>query len=142
MVRFGLMGLLLLSACGRPAEQDARSGTPAQPGAEATAASARPDYLPDYPGSTPVEIPNLGAPGTDSRSGNAVARETDATPAEVAAFYRARFAAAGVPLRADSMTGSGGLLAVGRDGEMGAMLTITQSGGRTRVTIIRRSGAR
>ena len=63
--------------------------------------------------------------------------ETDATPAQVADFYRARFAAAGVPVRADTAGAQGGLISVARDGERGAMLTIGKVGGRTRIAVIR-----
>jgi len=143
MTRFGLAAMLLLCACGQQPGQDAERTGPDRAGAAGTGpAASRPDYLPDYPNSTPVEIANLGPPGTDSRSGNAVARETDASPLEVAQFYRARFAEAGVPVRADTATANGGLISVGRDGEVGAMLTISRIGDKTRIAIIRRSGAR
>lgn len=144
MTRTGLIGLFLLSACGQQAGGDAQGDQPVPPKASAAEAGSAvlPDYLPDYPGSTRVEVPNLGIAGTDSRSGNAVAMETDAMPAEVADFYRARFAEASVPLRADTVQPNGGLLAVGRDGEQGAMLTITRIGEKTRIAIIRRRGAR
>ena len=88
-------------------------------------------------GPTRIEVPNLGVAGTDSRSGNSVAMETDATPLQVADFYRARFAAAGVPVRADTANAQGGLISVGRDGERGTMLTISSVGGRTRIGVIR-----
>lgn len=139
MTRFTLPFLLLLCACGQKAGQDAQR-QPA-PQAESTGTGERtaalPDYLPDYPNSTRVEVPNLGAPGTDSRSGNAIAMETDDSPEEVAQFYRARFAAAGVPVRADTANAQGGLISVARDGERGAMLTISRIGDRTRIGVIR-----
>ncbi len=138
MTRVGYMGLVLLCACGQPAEQGAQRETSPEPGAAAgsAGAAALPDYLPDYPNSRRVEIPNLGAPGTDSRSGNAVAMETDASPVEVAAYYRARLAEAGVPVRVDNMDAQGGVMGVGRDGERGAMLTITRIGDRTRIAVV------
>jgi hypothetical protein len=140
MTRYGMMSLLLLCACGQQPGQSAQRETASESAAapKEAPAAALPDYLPDYPNSTPVEVPNLGAPGTDTRSGNASARETDATPDEVATFYRARFAEAGVPVRADTMTPSGGLMSVGRDGEIGAMLTISSLSGKTRITVITR----
>lgn len=140
MTRFTLPVVLFLCACGQQAGQ-APQRQPA-PQAESGAAGERtaaalPDYLPDYPNSTRVEVPNLGAPGTDSRSGNAIAMETSDSPDQVAQFYRARFAAAGVPVRADTANAQGGLISVGRDGERGAMLTISRIGDRTRIGVIR-----
>ena len=135
----GLVALALGACSG---EQGGSPGNLAGGAPAATNASAAlPDYLADYPGSTRVEVPNLGAPGTDSRSGNAIAMETDDTPIMVAEHYRARFAAAGVPVRADTAGPDGGLIGVGRDGERGAMLTISRIGSRTRIAIIRRRGA-
>ncbi len=138
MTRLGMTALFLLCACGQQAEQETRSEAPSAPraaAAEATSA-ALPDYLPDYPGSKRVEVPNLGVAGTDSRSGNAVAMETIAAPAQVADFYRARFAEAGVPVRMDTTSATGGLMAVGRDRERGAMLTISRIGDKTRIAVI------
>jgi hypothetical protein len=142
MTRPGLICLLLLSACGQQPEQETRGETPSGPGAaEAEAPRVTlPDYLPDYPGSTRVEVPNLGVAGTDSRSGNAVAMETTASPTQVADFYRARFAEAGVPVRMDTTTKDGGLMAVGRDGERGAMLTISRISDKTRIGVIKGKG--
>lgn len=140
MTRFTLPIVLLLCACGQQAGQDAqRQPTPQvqSTGVGERTAAALPDYLPDYPNSTRVAVPNLGAPGTDSRSGNAIAMETDDSPEEVAQFYRARFAAAGVPVRADTANAQGGLISVARDGERGAMLTIGRIGDRTRIGVIR-----
>ncbi len=141
MIRFGWLGLLLLGACGPQAEPTGQA-EPSAPAADSgTAGTASlPDYLPDYPNSRRVEVPNLGAPGTDSRSGNAVAMETDDTPEEVAQFYRERLAAAGVPVRVDSVGPQGGVMGVGRDGERGAMLTISRIGDRTRIAVISRQG--
>ena len=142
MTRFAMLGVLLLCACGPQAGQDAQREASPDPGPAAAreSAAALPDYLPDYPNSRRVEVPNLGVAGSDSRSGNAVAMETDASPEEVAQFYRARFAAAGVPVRSDTANAQGGLIAVGRDGERGAMLTISRVGDRTRIGVIRSPG--
>ena len=141
MTRFGYMVLLLLCACGQQPAQDPKAEAPPRPGAaQAKAAGAGlPDYLPDYPGSTRVEVPYLGA-GPDRRSGNAIAMETDDGPAEVAIFYRARLAEAGVPVRVDSTGPAGGVMGVGRDGERGAMLTISAVGGKTRIAVMRSGG--
>ena len=68
--------------------------------------------------------------------------ETADSPADVFAFYRARLTAAGVPIRADNVTGAGGLLSAGRDGEIGVMLTVSRIGDRTRITVIRGAGGR
>ena len=139
MTRLGMTGLLLLCACGQQADQQAPSEAPSEAGPAAAEApsAALPDYLPDYPGSTRVEVPNLGVAGTDSRSGNAIAMETTDSPTRVAEFYRARFAEAGVPVRADTITETGGLMSVARDGEKGAMLTISRIGDKTRIAVIR-----
>ena len=139
MARFALPGVLLLCACGPQAGQDAqREPVPqAESAGVGERTAALPAYLPDYPNSTRVEIPNLGVAGSDSRSGNAIAMETDASPDEVAQFYRARFAAAGVPVRVDTANAQGGLISVARDGERGAMLTISRIGDRTRIAVIR-----
>ncbi len=118
----------------------------ADPGLERKAVAQGSDsassLVPDFPGSTPLEVPNLGAPGTDSRSGNATLRETNATPDQVASFYRDHFQKAGIPVRADSATSRGGLISVARDGEKGAMLTITPVGGKTRIGVIMARGSR
>ena len=137
MTRFGLTMVLLLSACGQPAGEASQNEGPPPPAAAAKGEGrALPDYLPDYPGSTRVEVPNLGAPGTDSRSGNAIAMETDASPAEVAQYYRARFAEAGVRVWRDTANEQGGLISVGREGERGAMLTISSVAGKTRIAVV------
>lgn len=142
MTRFGLTIVLLLSACGQPAGEAPQSEGPsptdvaAKGGATKDGGRALPDYLPDYPGSTRVEVPNLGAPGTDSRSGNAIAMETDASPAQVAQYYRARFAEAGVRVWRDTANEQGGLISVGREGERGAMITISNVAGKTRIGVV------
>jgi hypothetical protein len=63
--------------------------------------------------------------------------ETDDSPVAVAEHFRARFAAAGVPVRADTAGADGGLISVARDGERGAMLTISRIGPKTRIAMIR-----
>jgi hypothetical protein len=68
--------------------------------------------------------------------------ETPDSPANVFAFYRARLTAAGIPIRADTASDTGGLLSAGRDGDTGVMLAVSRIGDRTRVTIIRSAGAR
>jgi len=138
MRRLLVLTAAALCACG---QQDASNGAAAPSsgsGRQASAAGsdAASALVPDFPGSTPVEVPNLGAPGTDSRSGNATARETDASPEQVAAYYRDHFQTAGIPVRADSATAAGGLISVARDGERGAMLTISRIGGKTRIAVI------
>ena len=139
MRRSLILTATVLCACG---QQDASNGMGApSPGAGQQANAARSDaaaaLVPDFPSSTPIEVPNLGAPGTDSRSGNATARETDASPDEVAQFYREHFQRAGIPVRADTATATGGLISVARDGERGAMLTISRIGDKTRIAVIR-----
>jgi hypothetical protein len=137
MMRIGLLSALLLCACGQEAGRAGQNESPPTAGSPKQGAAALPDYLPDYPGSTRVEVANLGVAGTDSRSGNAVAMETADTPLQVAQFYRTRFAEQGVPVRVDTVNEQGGLLSVGRDGERGAMLTISSRPGGTRIAIIR-----
>ncbi len=131
-----ILAALALCACSGQQSGSNDDLAAKQPSATDSAV-ALPDYLADYPGSTRVEVLNLGAPGTDSRSGNAIAMETEDTPAMVADHYRRRFAAARVPVRVDSAGPEGGLLSVARDGERGAMLTISRVGARTRIGIIR-----
>ncbi|HET9638246.1 MAG TPA: hypothetical protein VFP12_03485 [Allosphingosinicella sp.] len=136
MKRSTMLGAMMLCACGQsgPPEGNASTDIARGPGAEAQA--ARTDLVPDFPGSTPVEIPNLGVPGTDSRSGNAMARETDAGPDQVAAFYREHFRKSGIPVRADTANAAGGLISVARDGERGAMVTISRIGHKTRIAVL------
>ena len=67
--------------------------------------------------------------------------ETDATPVEVVQYYRSHFAAADVSVRVDTTSSQGGLLSVGRDGEVGAMLTISRNR-TTRITVTRASDGR
>ncbi|HYJ83350.1 MAG TPA: hypothetical protein VEW26_10990 [Allosphingosinicella sp.] len=129
-----MLGALLLYACGQSGAPDGNASAGAGPSAGTHAARA--GLVPDFPGSTPVEIPNLGAPGTDSRSGNSTASETDASPDEVAAFYREHFRKAGIPVRADTANAAGGLISVARDGERGAMVTISRIGARTRIAVM------
>lgn len=93
--------------------------------------------VPDYPGSSRVEVPNFGVNGQDSRSGNSIAMETGASPAEVAKFYRDWFNSNGIPIRSDGLTDNGGLLAASRDGEKGVMLTVSRMQNRTRIAIVR-----
>ena len=109
-------------AGGRPqGEAAAKAGPAAAPVAAAA------ELVPAYPGAVAVEVPNLGAAGTDSRSGNATASETGDSVEQVAQFYRERFAAAGMPIRVDSVTATGGTMGIGRDGEQGAMITLPAS---------------
>ena len=136
-----LLAVLLLCGCGQPGAPNgadqASSGPDRQPGAPSSD-SAHASLVPPFPGSTPVEVPNLGAPGTDSRSGNAVAMETNADPDQVAAYYREHFRGTGIPVRADTANAQGGLISVARDGEPGAMITISRIGNRTRIAVISR----
>jgi hypothetical protein len=134
----------VLSACGG---QEASNQTAVdRPTVEQEAAPAGPasasSLVPDYPGSSRIEVPNLGVPGTDSRSGNSTMRETDAAPDKVASYYREHFHKAGIPIRADTATASGGLISVARDGERGAMLTISKVGAKTRIGVIVAGGPR
>jgi hypothetical protein len=135
MKRCWILPVLLLGACGGEPAAEPQGETPAQ---TAATAGAPAELVPAYPGAVAVEVPNLGAPGTDSRSGNATASETGDSVEQVAQFYRERFAAAGMPIRADSVTATGGVMGIGRDGEQGAMITITGLGGKTRIAVIQR----
>jgi hypothetical protein len=147
MRRTFVLGVILLCACGQQepsnVTSDATGGAPIGPGQETAIAgsAAGSSLVPDFPGSTAIEVPNLGVPGTDSRSGNSTLRETDATPDQVASFYREHFRKAGIPIRADTANMAGGLISVARDGERGAMLTISQVGGKTRIGVIRARGS-
>ena len=147
MTRWTILGILLLCACGQQEVSNAPSNAARDsfPGPELKApepsANAASSLVPDFPGSTPLEVPNLGIPGTDTRSGNSTLRETSATPDQVASFYREHFRQAGIPVRADTANAKGGLMSVARDGERGAMLTISQVGGKTRIGVIRARGA-
>ncbi|MGZ8296202.1 MAG: hypothetical protein ACXWU4_03455 [Allosphingosinicella sp.] len=137
---------MLLCACGQQEVSNAPSNAAGDesPGLEQKAPVPRSDeassLVPDFPGSTPLEVPNLGAPGTDTRSGNATLRETSASPDQVASFYREHFRQAGIPVRADTANANGGLISVARDGERGAMLTITPAGGKTRIGVVSARG--
>jgi len=138
-----MLGVLLLCACGQQESSNVAvvgSSDSVQPASAPTADGAS-SLVPDYPGSISIEVPNLGLPGTDSRSGNATMRETDATPDQVASFYREHFQRAGIPIRADTANAAGGLISVARDGERGAMLTISKVGGKTRIGVIKARGS-
>lgn len=134
MKRCWILPVLLLAACGEESQPEAA----AEAGETAVRVAAEGELVPAYPGAVPVEVPNMGVAGTDSRSGNATASETDDSPAQVAQFYRERFAAADMPVRVDSVTETGGVMGVGRDGEEGAMLTISRIGTKTRIAVIQR----
>src|SRR6185503_6291231 len=96
-----ILPVLLLGACGsEPAADPQGEADAAAPAAQAGASA---ELVPAYPGAVAVEVPNLGATGTDTRSGNATASETDDSPEQVARFYRERFAADGMPIRADTV---------------------------------------
>ena len=136
MKRCWILPVLLLGACGgEPADAPQGEADAAAAAAPATIATV---LVPAYPGAVAVEVPNLATDGTDTRSGNATASETDDDMETVARFYRERFAADGMPIRADTVTATGGLMAIGRDGERGAMITFTQPAGRTRITVVQR----
>ena len=141
MARLVLLGALLLCGCGQEAGRGGQGDAASAPGVavEQKAASAVQDLVPDYPGSTRVEVPYLGA-GPDRRTGNAIAMETGDTPGQVAQYYRAHFAEQGIPVRADTANAQGGLISVARDGERGAMITISSVAGRTRIGVIRGPG--
>lgn len=132
-----LLAVLFLAGCGQQAasnraDEAGPKGQIAGPASE----GARASIVPPFPGSTPVEVPNLGAPGSDSRSGNAIAMETSADPDQVAAYYREHFRREGIAVRADTANAQGGLISVARDGELGAMITISRIGDRTRIGVI------
>ena len=133
MKRSMMLAAVLLGACGQGAAPD---DAPSSEVAQGPSAGSPAGLVPNFPGSTPVEIPNLGAPGTDSRSGNATASETDASPDQVAAFYREHFNKVGIPVRADTANAAGGLISVARDGERGAMVTISRIGDKTRIAVL------
>jgi hypothetical protein len=138
MRRLSVLTIALLCGCGQQAAPNGQAAAPSGSDQQANAPSgATAELVPPFPGSTPVEVPNLGAPGTDSRSGNAIAMETSADPDQVATFYREHFRTAGIPIRADTATAQGGLISVARDGERGAMITISRIGDRTHIAIIR-----
>ena len=136
MKRSTMLGAILLSACGQGGAPDGDASTDIDRGSGARMQAARADLVPDFPGSTPVEIANLGAAGTDSRSGNSTARETDASPDQDATIYREHFRKSGIPVRADTANAQGGLISVARDGERGAMLTINRIGDKTRIAVM------
>lgn len=136
MKRSTMLGAMLLCACGQSGAPNGEASTDIERGPSAGVKAARADLVPDFPGSTAVEIPNLGAPGTDSRSGNSTARETSASPDQVATFYREHFRKAGIPIRADTANAQGGLMSVARDGERGAMVTISRIGDKTRIAVM------
>jgi hypothetical protein len=137
MGRLAMLATLLLCACGQQQGSNRQGAASAGPdrSARLSGPATSAGLVPDFPGSTPVEIPNLGAPGTDTRSGNTTARQTPATPDQVAQFYRDHFLQAGIPVRADTSTGQGRLMSVGRDGEVGAMITISPIGDATRIAV-------
>jgi len=139
MKRCAIVPLLLLAACSaEPAPQgEGEEAVEAAAPAAAPAAAAA-ELVPAYPGAVAVEVPNLGAPGTDSRTGNATASETGDGVETVAQFYRQRFAAAGMPVHVDAVTPTGGTMAIGRDGEQGAMITLSRIGAKTRIAVIQR----
>lgn len=137
MRRVCVLSVMLLCGCGQQGASNGQGVATSSFNQEANAPSgAAANLVPPFPGSTPVEVPNLGAPGTDSRSGNAIAMETGADPEQVAAFYREHFRGAGIPVRADTATAHGGLISVGRDGGRGAMITISRIGDRTRIAVM------
>ena len=132
-----MLGAVLLGTCGQGGVPDGGASTAdIVRGSSAGMQAAPADLVPDFPGSTPAEIANFGAPGTDSRSGNSTARETEAGPDQVAAFYREHFRKTGIPVRADTANAQGGLISVARDGERGAMVTISRIGGKTRIAVM------
>lgn len=137
MKRCWILPVLLLGACGGEpaAEPQGEAGDAATAPAPAGASA---ELVPAYPGAVAVEVPNLAVDGTDTRSGNATASETGDSIETVARFYRERFAADGMPIRVDSVTATGGVMGIGRDGEQGAMITITRPAGRTRISVVQR----
>ena len=131
MMRTGLMMAFALAGC---SQAPSTAGNEAAAAPSATASGpALPDYLPAYPGASQVEVPAIGG---HRPSGNAVAMETDDSPADVLAFYRSRITGAGVPIRAYNATEGGGILSAARDGERGVMITVTRIGTRTRIGIL------
>lgn len=135
MKRLAMIGVFALAACGSSAPEAAQDEN--SPVAAPNPAAQGVSEVPDYPGSHRVEIPNFGMAGKDTRSGNNIAMETDASPSDVAAFYRKWFADNGIPIRADTLTEQGGLITGARDGERGAMLTVSAIAGKTRIGIVR-----
>lgn len=144
MTRFGLMGVLLLCACGQPSGESAQRETPSE-----TAVA---------PGKAPARrASGLFARLSEflARRGSQSGRPGHRHPLEQCRragnrrhagggrpFLSRPLCRSGVPVRADTMTPTGGIISVGRDGEVGAMLTITGRGGKTRITVIRARRAR
>lgn len=141
MTRYVLFGALLLCGCGQEAGKGGQGEAASTPGTavEQAAATAQSNDVPDYPGSTRVDVPYLGA-GPDRRVGNAIAMETADTPEQVAQYYRAHFAEQGIPVRVDTANAQGGLISAGRDGGRGVMLTINLRDGKTRIGVMRGPG--
>ena len=132
MRRCWTISLLLLAACGEDTVAEPQAG-------EAAAAAATPvaeggNVAPPYPGATPVEMPGT-APG-EPGAGSLRVSETDDSPAKVASFYRERFAAAGMPLRANTAGPDGGILSVGAGDGLDAQVTIIRTPTRTRIIVI------
>ncbi len=136
MKRCWILPVLLLGACGEEPAADQPGRTAAETAARQL--EGRADLVPAYPGAVAVEVPNLAVDGTDTRSGNATASETDDDPETVARFYRERFAAEATPIRVDSLGPTGGAMGIGRDGEQGAMITVSRIGERTRIAVLQR----
>ena len=138
MKRCLIVPVLLLAACSAEPAAEPHGEATAEAGPAAAPDAVPAELVPAYPGAVAAEVPNLGAPGTDSRSGNATATETGDSVETVAQFYRERFAAAGMPIHVDAVTPTGGTMAIGRDGEQGAMITLTRPGAKTRITVVQR----
>lgn len=84
-------------------------------------------------GGAPDESPS---PEADRGSSAGVqAARTDLLP-DFPGSTPVEFRKAGIPIRADTANAAGGLISVARDGERGAMVTISRIGDKTRIAVM------
>jgi hypothetical protein len=98
-----------------------------------------PSYAPQYPGSkvTTTMTASGKGDGMSAGMGNMIAMETSDAPAAVMAFYKASLTSANMPIKMETTTPQGGIIAAGAK-EMGGgvMITVGESDGKTSIAII------
>jgi hypothetical protein len=94
------------------------------------------DGAPQYPGS---KITSTMISNNDGKVGGMVAMETNDTPANVMAFYKAKMLAAKRVIAAETTTPEGGMIMSGTDAD-GLVITVAREKDKTMVAIITGKG--
>ncbi len=99
-----------------------------------------PAFAPQYPGST-ISSTMTASGDANNGGGSMIGLETRDTPAQVMAFYKQKLVDANMPVKMETTTPQGGMLAAGEEGEnRGVLITVGMQGDKTSIAIISGQG--